>query len=136
MSFHQASAKPRSSKCRHFCFHFDLHNSCPTCREAGKGDDPCITNLSPCNIDANFTEEQQSKIKHRRRYTRKQKLKITLTCWVTMGNLLLVPKQTLRVLLKIYFPHPHVPNPCILNLCHSKLLIMSHLPQVLHCRIK
>ena len=35
MSSHQASSKPRSSKCRHFCFPFDLHNYCPTCRESG-----------------------------------------------------------------------------------------------------
>ena len=73
MSSHQTSAKPRSSKCRHFCFLFDSHNYCPTCRESGKGDDPCITNQSPCNICANFTEEQQIKIEHRRRYVRKQK---------------------------------------------------------------
>ena len=73
MSSHQASSKPRSSKCRHFCFPFDLHNYCRTCRESGKGDDPCVTNLSPCNICANFTEEQQTEIKHRRQYTRKQK---------------------------------------------------------------
>ena len=73
MSSHQASSKRRSSKCRHFRFPFDLHNYCPTCRESGKGDNPCVTNLSPCNICANFTEEQQTKIKHRRRYTRKQK---------------------------------------------------------------
>ena len=73
MSSHQASSKPRSSKCRHFCFPFDLHNYCPTCRESGKGDDPCVTNLSPCDICANFTEEQQTKIKNRCWYTRKQK---------------------------------------------------------------
>ena len=46
---------------------------CPTCRDSGKGDDPCVTNQSPCNICANFSEEQQIKIKHRRRYVRKQK---------------------------------------------------------------
>ena len=57
----------------HFCFLFDSHNYCPTCRESGKGDDPCLTNQSPCNICANFTEEQQIKIKNRRRYVRKQK---------------------------------------------------------------
>ena len=73
MSSHQTSAKTKSSKCRHFCFLFDTHNYCPTCRESGKGDDPCITNQSPCNICANFTEEQQIKIKHRHRYVRKQK---------------------------------------------------------------
>ena len=74
MSSHQTSAKPRSSKCRHFCFLFDTHNYCPTCRESGNGDDPCVTNESPCNICANFTEEQQIKIKHRRIYVRKQKV--------------------------------------------------------------
>ena len=41
---HQASKeKPRSSKCCHFCLPFDSHNYCPTCREANKGDDPCVT---------------------------------------------------------------------------------------------
>ena len=46
---------------------------CPTCRESGKGDDPCVTNQSPCNICANFSEEPQIKIRHRPRYVRKQK---------------------------------------------------------------
>ena len=73
MSSHQTSAKPRSSTCRHFCFLFDTHNYCPTCRESGKGDYPCITNQSPCNTCANFSEEQQIKIKFRHRYVRKQK---------------------------------------------------------------
>ena len=41
--------------------------------ESGKGDDSCVTNQSPCNICASFSEEQQIKIKHRRRYIRKQK---------------------------------------------------------------
>ena len=57
----------------HFCFLFDIHNYCPTCREPGKGDNPCVTNQSSCNICASFSEEQQIKIKHRRRYVRKQK---------------------------------------------------------------
>ena len=73
MSSHQTSAKPRSSKCRHFCFLFNTHKYCPTCRESDKRDDPCVTNQPPCNICANFSEEQQIKIKHRRRYVRKQK---------------------------------------------------------------
>ena len=72
-----SSNKPRSSKCRHFCFLFDTHNNCPTCREAGKGDDPCVTNEKPCNICSGFTEEQLIKIKHRRRYVRKQKVSDT-----------------------------------------------------------
>ena len=61
-------------KCCHFCFLFDTHNYCPTCRESGKGDDPCVTNQSPCNTCASFSEEQQIKIKHRRRYVSKQKI--------------------------------------------------------------
>ena len=73
MCTHQTSAKPRSSECRHFCFPFDSHNYCPTCRGSGKGNDPCVTNQSPCNIYSSFSEEQQIKIKHRRRYIRKQK---------------------------------------------------------------
>ena len=45
MSLHQTNKdKPRAQKCCHFCFSFDLHNYCPTCREAGKGDDPCVKN--------------------------------------------------------------------------------------------
>ena len=78
MSSHQTSSnKPRSSKCRHFCFIFDTRNYCPTCREAGKRDDPCVTNEKPCNICSVFTEEQLIKIKHRCRYVRKQKVSDT-----------------------------------------------------------
>ena len=73
MSSHQASAKPRSSKYRHFCFSFDLHNYCPTCRESGKGDNLCVTDQAPCNICKDLSAEQHAKIKNRRRYTRKQK---------------------------------------------------------------
>ena len=73
MSSHQTSAKARSSKCCQFCYPFDTHNYCPTCRESGKGDDPCVTNQSPCNICDSFTEEEQIKIKHRHLYIRKQK---------------------------------------------------------------
>ena len=43
---------------------------CPTCREAGKGDDPCVTLLSSCTICSSFTEEQLAKITHRKRYTK------------------------------------------------------------------
>ena len=74
MSSHQSNKdKPRASKCHHFCHPFDSHNYCPTCREAGKGDDPCVTLLSPCEICASFTEEQQPKIIHRKRYIKKDK---------------------------------------------------------------
>ena len=109
MSSHQTSAKPRSSKCRHFCFLFDTHNYCPTCRESGKGDDPCVTNESPCNICANFTEEQRIKIKHRHRYVRKQK--VSDPCNTSKDDdpdllgmtwrRFLALKQTLRMLLMI-----------------------------------
>ena len=71
---HQASKdKPRSSKCRHFCFPFDSHNYCPACRESKKGDDPCVTLENLCEICSGFSEEQLLKIKNRRRYVRKRK---------------------------------------------------------------
>ena len=64
MSIHQANKdKPRAQKCRHFCFSFDMHNYCPTCREAGKGDDPCVTFETPCDICASFTDDQGKYIK-------------------------------------------------------------------------
>ena len=73
MSSHQTNKdKPRSIKCRHFCFAFDSHNYCPTCRESGKGDDPCVTLESPCEICASFTE-LLIKITHRKRYVKKRK---------------------------------------------------------------
>ena len=75
MSAHQMNKdKPRSSKCRHFCFTFDTYyNYCPTCRESGKGDDPCVTFENPCEICTSFTEEQMLKISQRKRYIKKQK---------------------------------------------------------------
>ena len=74
MSTHQTNKdKPRAQKWRHFCFSFDLHNYCPTCREAGKGDDPCVTFETPCDICASFTDDQMKKIQHRKRYLKKQK---------------------------------------------------------------
>ena len=57
----------------HFCFAFDSHNYCPTCRESGKSDDPCVMFESPCEICTSFTEEQLIKITHRKRYVKKQK---------------------------------------------------------------
>ena len=72
MSSHQSNKdKPRAAKCNHFCHPFDHHNYCPTCREAGKGDDPCVTLLSPCTICSSFTDEQLAKITHRKRYSKK-----------------------------------------------------------------
>ena len=73
MSSHKTSVKARSSKCRLFCYPFNTHNYCPTCRESGKGEDSCVNNQFHCNICESFSEEQQIKIKHRRRYIRKQK---------------------------------------------------------------
>ena len=74
MSLHQANKdKPRAQKCRHFYFSFDLHNYCPTCREAGKGDDPCVTFETPCQICTSFSDEQLQKIQNRKRYLKKQK---------------------------------------------------------------
>ena len=65
--------KPRSLKCRHFCLPFDNHNYCPSCREASRGDDPCVTLESSCDICSRFSDEQMLKIKNRKRYVRKQK---------------------------------------------------------------
>ena len=74
MSTHQTNKdKLRSRKCRHFCFAFDTHNYCPTCRESGKGDDPCVTFEDPCEICTSFTEEQLLKISQRKHYIKKQK---------------------------------------------------------------
>ena len=112
-----------SSKCCHFCFPFDSHNYCPIYRESGKGDNPCVTNQSPCNICASFSEEQQIKIKHRRRYIRNRRHRILILAkmiltWVMTGMRFLALKQTLRLLLTICFLHLPVPNPYILNLYH------------------
>ena len=52
---------------------FDSHNCCPTCRESGKGDDPCVTFESHCEICASFTEEQLIKIAHKKWYIKKKK---------------------------------------------------------------
>ena len=57
--------KLRAVKYHHFCFGFD-HNYCPTCREAGKGDDLCVTGQSLCSVFHFFSEEQINKIKNRR----------------------------------------------------------------------
>ena len=62
--------KPRSLKCRHFCLPFDNHNYCPPCREANRGDNPCVTVESLCS---SFSDEQMLTIKNRKHYVRKQK---------------------------------------------------------------
>ena len=131
--------KPRSSKCRHFCFSFDIHNYCPTCKESGKGDDPCVTFEPPCDICASFTDEQMNKIQHRKRYIKKQKKGISSPKDDELdilgegdGILLLVLMQTLRVLQTTYLPHPHVHSPFPSVQCLSKRQQrLSHLTQVL-----
>ena len=141
MSSHQASSKPRSSKCRHFCFPFDLHNSCPTCRESGKETIP-VSPISLLAISVTILLMNRGLKLRMDVGTLGSKDRMLILAkmiwiyWVTMRNLSLVLKQTLRVLPKHYFPHPHVPNHYGLNLCLSKLLVLSHLPQVLHCKIK
>ena len=124
MSLHQTNKdKPRAQKCRHFCFSFDLHNYCPTCREAGKGDDPCVTFETPCHICASFTDEQMKKIQNRKRYLKKQKAesssKDNELDLLGEGDRIpsLAQMQTSRVLLTIFLPHPPV---------------LSHLPSVLY----
>ena len=76
ISSHQRSSKdkPKSLKCRHFCLPFDNQIFCPSCREANKGDDPCVTLESPCEICPGFSAEQMLKIKNRKCYVRKQKV--------------------------------------------------------------
>ena len=55
--------KPRSLKCWHFCLPFDNHHYCPSCRDANKGDDACVTLESPCEISSGFSDEQVPKFK-------------------------------------------------------------------------
>ena len=141
MSSHQMNKdKLRSGKCRHFCFPFDTHNYCPTCREAGKGDDPCVTFESPCQICSSFTREQMLKISQRKRYIKIKKQKALTSTSKNdelgligmMCSHLLAPIQTLRVLLIIYLHHPRVHNPYPLVHCLSKRQQrLSHPPQVL-----
>ena len=70
MSSHQLNTnKSRSLKCHHF--KFELHHCCPTCREAGKGGGPCVTQEGQCSVCSSFTEDQKFKIKNRKRYVRK-----------------------------------------------------------------
>ena len=66
MSSHKANTdKPHALKCRYFCFPFDSHNYCRTCREAGRGDDPCVTGQKSCRLCSSFSEEHFCKIKNR-----------------------------------------------------------------------
>ena len=117
MSSHQTSAKLRSSKCGHFCFLFDTTIIAPHAGNLAR-ETTSVTNQSPCNICASFSEEQQIKIKHRRWYVRKLARKVIWTYWVTMWRRFLALKQTLRVLQKIDFLHLPIPNPYVSNLYH------------------
>ena len=121
MSSHQSNKdKPRASKCHHFCHAFDTHNFCPTCKEADKGDDPCVTFLSPCDICASFSEEQLTKITHRKRYVKKSDKKADKNEEELdlLGYNSRAPKQTSRVLLTIYL----LPR-LALNLLPSRLYL-------------
>ena len=144
MSSHQTNEKSRSAKCRHFCFLFDTHNYCPTCRESDKGDDPCVTKLSSCNICENFSEEQQIKIKHRRRYVRKQKVSDPFnTSKDDDLDLLGDDVDTFSgsqadlkgAAYNLFSSHPR-PQPLRFESLSLKTPQQSHQPQVLHCRIK
>ena len=44
-----------------FCLPLDSHNYCPSCREANKSNDACVTLESPCEICASFSDEQMNK---------------------------------------------------------------------------
>ena len=138
MSLHQSNKdKPRAQKCRHFCFSFDLHNYCPTCREAGKGDDPCVTFETPCDICASFTDDQMKKIQHGKRYLKKQKAETSTKdneldlLGEGDGDSFTGSMQTSRVLLTIFLPHPpvlsHLPSVPYLSKHQPSL---SHPPQV------
>ena len=41
---------------------------CPTCKEAGKGDDPYLTGKSLCPVCLSFSGDQTNKIKTGKRY--------------------------------------------------------------------
>ena len=143
MSIHQTNKdKPRAQKCCHFCFSFDLHNYCPTCREAGKGDDPCVTFETPCDISASFTDDQMKKIQHRKHYLKKQKADTN----TKDDELDLLGEgdgdSFTRVLLTIFLPPPPPPPPPVLSPFLSVLYHLkhqpnlSHPPQVLPCNKK
>ena len=84
--------------------------------------DPCVTFISPCDICASFTEEQLTKITHRKRYVKKPDKKADKNdqeldlLGDNSVDPLQVLKQTSRVLLTIFS------LPCLaLNLLPSRL---------------
>ena len=145
MSTHQTNKdKPRAKKCCHFCFSFDLHNYCPTCRESGKGDDPCVTFEAPCDICASFTDDQMNKIQHRKCYIKKQKVDASNAKDDELdllgegdGDSFTDSNADLESAADNLLPHPLVLSPYPSVLCCSKLQPkLSHPPQVLPCSIK
>ena len=140
MSTHQTNKdKPRARKCRHFCFSFDLHNYCPTCRESGKVDDPCVSFEAPCDICASFTDEQMNKIQHRKRYIKKQKADTSSAKDDELdllgegdGDSFTGSNADLESAADNLFTSPHVLIPYPSVHCLSKLQPkLSHPPQVL-----
>ena len=139
MSTHQTNKdKPRSGKCRHFCFPFDTHSYCPTCRESGKGDDPCVTFESLCQICGSFTEEQMLKISERKQYIILQK---ALTSTSKDDELDLLGDDVdsftgsnadLESAADNLFTSPcvHIPYPSV-HCLSKRQQRLSHLPQVL-----
>ena len=146
MSINQTNKdKPRALKCRHFCFSFNLHNYCPTCREAGKGDDPCVTFETPCDICASFTDDQMKKMQHRKRYLKKQKADINTKddeldlLGEGDGDSFTGSNADLESAADNLFtsPPPPVLSPLLLVLYHLKHQPnLSHPPQVLPCNKK
>ena len=146
MSTHQTNKdKPRAQKCRHFCFSFDLHNYCPTCRESGKGDDPCVTFEVPCDICASFTDDQMNKIQHREHYIKKQKADASNAKDDELdlvgegdGDSFTGSNADLESAAdNLFTSPPPVLSPYPSVLCHSKLQPkLSHPPQVLPCSKK
>ena len=117
---------------------FDVHNYCPTCRESGKGDDPCVTFEMPCPICSSFTEEQMQKISQRKRYIRKQKSNIASSKYDGLDLLgdnvesFCGSNADLDSAADNFLPDPHVLSPYLLVPYLSKRQqSLSHPPQVL-----
>ena len=145
MYIHQMNKdKPRAQKCCHFCFSFDLQNYCPTCRESGKGDDPCVTFEAPCDICASFTDDQMKKIQHRKRYLKKQKADASNAKDDELdllgegdGDSFTGSNVDLESAADNLFTHPPVLSPYLSVLYHLKNQPkLSHPPQVLPCNKK
>ena len=79
--------EPHTLKCQHVCFNCDL-NYCPTCREAGNGEDFCISGSRPCLLCGSFFDVQKNKILDRICYQKKSQKSDTLKrnriYWMTL----------------------------------------------------